>query len=96
MVGIRMNGTIGVHVKLLATFVRLRVQNSIQRRRSALSNLGPHWQTTIIGQHNIMPILIQQVHREPAVKPTGRLKGCLLYTSPSPRDATLSRMPSSA
>ena len=25
-----------------------------------------------------------------------RYKGCLLYTSPSPRDATLSRMPSSA
>ena len=25
-----------------------------------------------------------------------RPKGCLLYTSPSPRDATLSRMPSSA
>ena len=24
------------------------------------------------------------------------LPGCLLYTSPSPRDATLSRMPSSA
>ena len=27
---------------------------------------------------------------------TGSPKGCLLYTSPSPRDATLSRMPSSA
>ena len=26
----------------------------------------------------------------------GARKGCLLYTSPSPRDATLSRMPSSA
>ena len=26
----------------------------------------------------------------------GRGRGCLLYTSPSPRDATLSRMPSSA
>ena len=25
-----------------------------------------------------------------------RLRSCLLYTSPSPRDATLSRMPSSA
>ena len=25
-----------------------------------------------------------------------QLRGCLLYTSPSPRDATLSRMPSSA
>ena len=28
--------------------------------------------------------------------PTQRLESCLLYTSPSPRDATLSRMPSSA
>ena len=26
----------------------------------------------------------------------GSSQGCLLYTSPSPRDATLSRMPSSA
>ena len=25
-----------------------------------------------------------------------KVNGCLLYTSPSPRDATLSRMPSSA
>ena len=31
--------------------------------------------------------------RELGVKPSG---ACLLYTSPSPRDATLSRMPSSA
>ena len=27
---------------------------------------------------------------------TAKREGCLLYTSPSPRDATLSRMPSSA
>ena len=27
---------------------------------------------------------------------SGFRRGCLLYTSPSPRDATLSRMPSSA
>ena len=27
---------------------------------------------------------------------TDGFRGCLLYTSPSPRDATLSRMPSSA
>ena len=26
----------------------------------------------------------------------GGIEACLLYTSPSPRDATLSRMPSSA
>ena len=30
------------------------------------------------------------------VYPSAEDKGCLLYTSPSPRDATLSRMPSSA
>ena len=28
--------------------------------------------------------------------PGSEVAGCLLYTSPSPRDATLSRMPSSA
>ena len=28
--------------------------------------------------------------------PEGIVKGCLLYTSPSPRDVSLSRMPSSA
>ena len=30
------------------------------------------------------------------IQTTGRLDGCLLYTSPSPRDGLLSRMPSSA
>ena len=30
------------------------------------------------------------------VKPSAWARRCLLYTSPSPRDATLSRMPSSA
>ena len=30
------------------------------------------------------------------LKHSGVYKACLLYTSPSPRDATLSRMPSSA
>ena len=29
-------------------------------------------------------------------KAEGKLKNCLLYTSPSPRDTTASRMPSSA
>ena len=32
----------------------------------------------------------------PAIGGIGKTHFCLLYTSPSPRDATLSRMPSSA
>ena len=34
--------------------------------------------------------------KELEMKKLAKLKGCLLYTSPSPRDATLARMPSSA
>ena len=34
--------------------------------------------------------------KEPSAPNAALLYGCLLYTSPSPRDATLSRMPSSA
>ena len=37
---------------------------------------------------------IQKIFQENSGR--GSLGGCLLYTSPSPRDNTLSRMPSSA
>ena len=47
--------------------------------------------------------LSAQFHQNIAISPDGKwiayisgAKACLLYTSPSPRDATLSRMPSSA
>ena len=43
------------------------------------------------------PVYGVQKHLDPAVKPEhDKPVTCLLYTSPSPRDATLSRMPSSA
>ena len=52
------------------------------------------------GQHNIKPgLAVVLVGEDPASQVYVRNKGkqtCLLYTSPSPRDATLSRMPSSA
>ena len=35
-------------------------------------------------------------HLAMTLEKSGRGKGCLLYTSPSPRDGLLSRMPSSA
>ena len=37
-----------------------------------------------------------EVKENPAVRPVEEDKTCLLYTSPSPRDGLLSRMPSSA
>ena len=39
---------------------------------------------------------MHQIIKPRTVRHGGCIKGCLLYTSPSPRDATLSRMPSSA
>ena len=43
---------------------------------------------------NYLPINIGDTIDEIKVKES--IRACLLYTSPSPRDATLSRMPSSA
>ena len=42
------------------------------------------------------PVVDREKWRTLAVALSSRFKACLLYTSPSPRDATLSRMPSSA
>ena len=57
-----------------------------ENRRSFLGKtLFGAWVVSGIGA----AYLIAKKLREP-------LQGCLLYTSPSPRDATLSRMPSSA
>ena len=42
--------------------------------------------------HALIPALVLQAFQHGH----GRIEDCLLYTSPSPRDATLSRMPSSA
>ena len=47
------------------------------------------------------PVIEQNAHAELSEEGNERVEeawdaSCLLYTSPSPRDATLSRMPSSA
>ena len=46
---------------------------------------------------NLRDLGVERVIALPAMLfAAGHTKNCLLYTSPSPRDATLSRMPSSA
>ena len=45
---------------------------------------------------DLMPGFSPPTKPEPEVHPDVKIQACLLYTSPSPRDATLSRMPSSA
>ena len=49
-----------------------------------------------ISQQAVVDELVALGYRDNPLTGPGQYKLCLLYTSPSPRDATLSRMPSSA
>ena len=54
---------------------------------------------TVFGRLYIVPLLGEFLQRFPAINPDWHFDNrqvCLLYTSPSPRDGLLSRMPSSA
>ena len=48
----------------------------------------------VIGYYFYNPLLLKLVSVDP--KPIEAVDSCLLYTSPSPRDRTRARMPSSA
>ena len=50
---------------------------------------------TNAGMNQFKPIFLGE-HKADYQRAVNTQKCCLLYTSPSPRDATLSRMPSSA
>ena len=56
---------------------------------------GNHFHQQVIQPKVAFPLLNSDPETVSKVIYTNSL-GCLLYTSPSPRDATLSRMPSSA
>ena len=61
-------------------------------KKNYLSLLTPAWGEVLNCLTNDLPI--PKKYKDHAL--TGNYKGCLLYTSPSPRDRTRSRMPSSA
>ena len=47
-----------------------------------------------LGKNEFLELLVAQLNNQNPLEP--QENGCLLYTSPSPRDGLLSRMPSSA
>ena len=76
-----------------------KIKSLLDGNRNATSDLI---ESTLLAAHfSVVAIACQQFHRglPRAIFQIGgsaKLLDCLLYTSPSPRDATLSRMPSSA
>ena len=67
---------------------------AVQNAQTGLPLLSPTQANELL--QNDPNALILDVRDAGDLNLTGIIKGCLLYTSPSPRDATLSRMPSSA
>src|SRR5665647_381953 len=66
-------------------------------REHFLYSCLPAFETVAITRKGGKLIFISHTHADkPAVEPFAQVLACLLYTSPSPRDGLLSRMPSSA
>ena len=63
--------------------------------RPLLISLGMHALFAVIAVFGL-PMLGRDLPEEMPIVRLEIVRTCLLYTSPSPRDATLSRMPSSA
>ena len=93
----------------LATHVRHAVGKALRETGSAMERAGmalggdqSFWDhtsrhTTTVSFADAQPCIAPDSFVAPSATIYGAASvGCLLYTSPSPRDATLSRMPSSA
>ena len=71
---------------------REAVRRPFGRRRKSCPFSGPNAQVI---DYKDIKLLARYTSERGKIVPS-RISACLLYTSPSPRDATLSRMPSSA
>ena len=71
------------HVQVLVR----RVDEELVREDVQLHAHGPRW---------LLAVALQHAETAGVHDPQASLQLCLLYTSPSPRDGLLSRMPSSA
>ena len=63
---------------------RMQSDGAIYTNNYKQNDKQPDWTGKVTLDKNLLKALVEKV------------KGCLLYTSPSPRDRTRSRMPSSA
>ena len=75
------------------------IQNNIKSRQISIKEVIEYYLNRIEKFNPDLNAIVLQKDRELLLKEASQkdnAKDCLLYTSPSPRDATLSRMPSSA
>ena len=94
------DGSIGTHVDESTTNVTEKVG---ENRVNHLDSRAVRLEDNVLAFHYLIKVLewvLQEcdvsVYKCNPLTTRKQLENCLLYTSPSPRDATLSRMPSSA
>ena len=80
----------------LVTVNAVEVSQDLKDARVYIGVLGGHEEKVIHRLNGERGSIQGRVMKRVVLKNTPVLRFCLLYTSPSPRDATLSRMPSSA
>ena len=80
------------NVYRLSSWAELRIENAPKTARSVEKPTADDKVQQILQE----AYRLRTQRYEAKVTPLTVLEACLLYTSPSPRDATLSRMPSSA
>ena len=81
--------------QLFAQASKPRVNNEKPEKGNQVKRIHPHALKLILQGNKKEAIAYLEATSEKAVNPE-HTKICLLYTSPSPRDRSLSRMPSSA
>ena len=83
--------------KLMRTSKEAQVEDSaLERIQAVLENGGAARSVDLNDEEAAMIKPLGLLTAKPIIYATNVSEDCLLYTSPSPRDATLSRMPSSA
>src|SRR5665647_3946570 len=80
------------HVSPDGKWVIFTVSNEDSVKDKGNSNL---WMVSWDGKQNVQLTYSNDGESKPKWSPDGKYISCLLYTSPSPRDGLLSRMPSS-
>ena len=88
--------------QLCALFLLLQYRNRIEPQNHTVASASRMQQSMTRSatrgrcEQNRPSVAVNKSHMPQTAQIPARNKSCLLYTSPSPRDATLSRMPSSA
>ena len=94
-IDVSINGLLQEAIRSLDELMDILTNNFFETTRQVIVSQFQEWAQTVLVDFYVERMAdITKTQKE--IANLAKSKFCLLYTSPSPRDATLSRMPSSA